>query len=102
MEYKLRGGVLHEIDFRLSEQQVRRPDVAVLSNEKRAQIDPERVPINVIPDLVVEVISKNDKWSDVDHKVTQYLQAGGQEVLLVGLTERHRYVRAHGENPGVW
>jgi Uma2 family endonuclease len=91
------GVVLDELDFRLSDQQVRRPDVAVLTNEKRVQIDPERVPINVIPDLVVEVISKNDKWSDVDHKVTQYLQAGVQEVWLVVLSERHVYVRRNGE-----
>src|SRR5260370_23909356 len=72
LESKLRGGVLLEIDFRLSEQQVRRPDIAVLSSDKCSAMDIDTAPVNGIPDLVVVVSSPIDKLHELEHKLKQY------------------------------
>src|SRR5882672_8461707 len=92
LESKLRGGVLLEIDFRLSEQQVRRPDIAFLSTEKWSALDMNTSPVHGVPDLVVEVASPTDRLLDMEHKVRQYLTCGVQEVWVVIWTERCVYV----------
>jgi Uma2 family endonuclease len=35
------------------------------------------------PDLAVEVVSPNDKWSEVEEKVRHYLNTGAQRVIVV-------------------
>jgi Uma2 family endonuclease len=40
-------------------------------------------PFVLVPDIVVEVISANDSYSDVDDKVDRYLQDGVQLVWVV-------------------
>jgi Uma2 family endonuclease len=55
---------------RLAEYQTREPDFA----DK---------PLVIVPDLVVEVISTNDNYTDVDAKVERYLDDGVQVVWVV-------------------
>jgi Uma2 family endonuclease len=45
--------------------------------------DCKEKPFILIPDLVVEVISSNDKYSEINHKVDLYLQDGVQTVWVV-------------------
>jgi Uma2 family endonuclease len=50
----------------------------------------------VPPDLVVEVVSVSDRWSDVIRKVDEYLDAGVAEVWVVEPQER--FVEVHRPN----
>ena len=76
------GGVISEMDFRLVGETVRRPDVAFINADRLRDVDLERVPLPVAPNLVIEVVSKNDRADDLNFKVSQYLAAGTQAVWL--------------------
>jgi Uma2 family endonuclease len=76
------GEVAMETDFQLTEDTVRRPDVAFISAEKLALIDPHER-LQIAPDLAVEVASPSDRPDDLMHKVQQYLNAGASTVLVI-------------------
>ena len=76
------GRVVSEMDFKLAGETVRRPDVAFISAERLQGVDLEQVPLPLAPDLVIEVVSKNDRADDLVLKVTQYLAAGSKAVWL--------------------
>lgn len=62
---------------------VRGADVSFLS---QARLPAEGLPegtLRIPPDLVVEVLSPSDRWSDVFDKVTEYLEVGVREVWVV-------------------
>jgi len=63
----------------------RRPDVAVVSSRSWPveQIPPLEGDWNVVPLLVVEVLSPNDLYHQVDRKLQEYLRYGVQEVWLI-------------------
>lgn len=90
------GQVLSEIDVRVADDTVRRPDIMFFARERVRGIDMNAVPIPIAPDLVIEVVSKYDQPDDLMLKVRQYLQAGVRSVwLLYGKTrEAHRYTPA--------
>lgn len=54
---------------------VRAADVAFISNERMAQVD-SRSYLDVAPELVVEVMSPDDRWSNVMEKLAEYFNAG--------------------------
>ena len=60
---------------------VRGPDVAYWSRERMPE-PPRRGYAEVAPDLVVEVLSPSDVFTQSLRKVQQYLQAGTREVWL--------------------
>ncbi len=62
---------------------VRAPDVAFLTSAKWAAIEDETGYLPVAPDLVAEVVSRNDSSSAVEGKVQMWLEAGVQLVLVV-------------------
>jgi Uma2 family endonuclease len=57
------------------------------------------VPLPVAPDLVIEIVSKNDLAADLMLKVTKYLQAGAQAVWLIYPSTRvaYRYISGKRE-----
>ncbi|MCP5097929.1 MAG: Uma2 family endonuclease [Chloroflexi bacterium] len=63
---------------------VRAPDVAFVAKE---HIPPEGVPETgfwaIAPDLAAEIVSPNDRMSDIQDKVTDYLAAGVKLVWIV-------------------
>jgi len=61
---------------------VRRPDIAFIRTERLEGIDLAEVPLPVAPDLVIEIVSKNDRADDLHLKVQQYLAAGVKAVWL--------------------
>jgi Uma2 family endonuclease len=67
-------------DFTAMVQRKRRPDVAFVSYERWPQQRP--VPHaeawEVVPNLVVEVISPSDKGNDILDKVAEYFRMGGR------------------------
>ncbi|HEV2206187.1 MAG TPA: Uma2 family endonuclease [Candidatus Acidoferrales bacterium] len=93
------GEVTSETDVRLLGETVRRPDVAFIRGERLAGIDFEEVPLQVAPDLAIEIVSKNDRADDLMLKVNQYLEAGAQAVWLIYPNTRvaYRYIAGKRE-----
>jgi Uma2 family endonuclease len=85
------GGVTSETDIRLVGETVRRPDVAFIRAGRLREIDLDRVPLPVVPDLVIEIVSKNDRADDLLLKVSQYLTAGAKAVWLLYPNTRVAY-----------
>ncbi|MGQ0568305.1 MAG: Uma2 family endonuclease [Armatimonadota bacterium] len=78
------GAVLVEVGFVLSldPPTVRAPDVAVVFTERM----PEPMPVAFFPgppDLAVEILSPDDRRSDVASKIGDYLGAGTQAVWVL-------------------
>jgi Uma2 family endonuclease len=74
------GTLISEYDVWLSGIQMRRPDIAFLTNE---QLNLGRNNEEVIPEFVIEIISGNDKLNPVQEKVTEYFKAGVKVVWLI-------------------
>jgi Uma2 family endonuclease len=72
---------------------VRGADVLYISNERFARKTPGRAFLDVAPELVVEVLSPDDRPGEVLRKLGEYFDAG---VLLVWLADpEERVVMAH-------
>lgn len=76
------GHITSETDVRLAGEVVRRPDIAFILAGRLEGVDLDQVPLPVAPDLVVEIVSKNDKADDLLLTVAQYLEAGTKAVWL--------------------
>ncbi len=85
------GEVISEMDFKLTGETVRRPDVAFISAERLQGVDLEQVPLPLAPDLVIEIVSKSDRADDLILKVSQYLAAGSKAVWLFYANTRLAY-----------
>ena len=72
---------------------VRAPDAAFVSNDRLKQIGESTGFARGAPDLAVEVISPNDRYTDVDEKVADWLEAGTLTVVVVN--PRNRTVKVH-------
>ncbi len=79
-------------------QRVRGPDEALVSNEKIAKFPPpKRGYWRVVPDLVVEVVSPEDRASDIADKVADYAEAGVRLTWVVYPIRQQIYVHRPGE-----
>jgi Uma2 family endonuclease len=89
------GRVTSEVGFRLADDPdtVRAPDVAFIRNDRLPTGDAARGYFRGAPDLAVEVISPNDRYTEVDEKVAEWLQHGCRLVLVVN--PRRRTVAVH-------
>ena len=73
---------------------LRRPDVAFTTFERWPENQPvpyQGNPAEVVPDLVVEVISPSDNGDDVVSKLNEYLRAGVRMVWLIWPNEQQLY-----------
>jgi len=61
---------------------VRAADVLFISNERWARRSSEGY-LDVAPELVVEILSPDDRWSDVTAKLADYFTAGVEVVWVV-------------------
>ena len=77
------GIVVEEMDFRLSPDTVRNPDVAFITSEHLKKIDLDRSPVDGAPALAVEVISPSNSAQDMAKKTQQYLASGCRAVWIV-------------------
>ena len=65
------------------------PDVMFYAKERLATYDAQNDEedddraIMIVPDLAVEIVSKNDSYEDLDHKVQLYLEDGVEQVWVV-------------------
>lgn len=67
------GSLVAEYDTMLSGIQMRRPDIAYLTNE---QIQLTKKNQDVIPEFVIEIISETDQFYKIEDKITEYFKAG--------------------------
>ena len=72
---------------------VRAPDASFISRERLDEIGETDGYWPGAPDLVVEVISPNDRYTEVEAKVAEWLAAGARMVIVVN--PRRRSVRVH-------
>lgn len=93
------GEVTSETDVKLVGEVVRRPDVAFIRKERLEGVDSDQSPLPAAPNLVIEIVSKNDRADDLMLKVSQYLQAGAAAVWLMYPNTRstYRYVAGKRE-----
>jgi len=77
------GAVISRVDFRLSTNTVRMPDIAMVTRAQLSSFDFDRSPLDGSPTLAVEVISPSNLAQDTLKKVRQYLAAGSHAVWLV-------------------
>ncbi len=76
------GIVISETDVQIGETTVRRPDVAFIRKERLQGVDLHHIPLAVVPDLVIEIVSPTDRTSDLMKKVSEYLENGAQAIWL--------------------
>ena len=67
---------------------VRAPDVSFVSRERAEATAEERGFFPGAPDLAVEVISPNDRYNEVEEKVSDWLRAGTQMVVVIDPYQR--------------
>lgn len=77
------GEVIVEMDFRLTPDTVRNPDVAWVTSEHLRRIDVNRSPVEGAPALAIEVISPTNSAEDTLKKTQQYLRAGCRSVWII-------------------
>jgi Uma2 family endonuclease len=84
-----------ETGFRLASDPdtVRAPDTAFITRERVEAAGDVKGYWPGAPDLVVEVISPNDLYTEVEEKVADWLQAGTRMVIVVN--PRRRSVKVH-------
>ena len=77
--YHHRGVLISKPEIILSQSQLRRPDIAYLTD---VQVYQGREGINIIPEFVIEVISGEGKLVDVENKLIEYFKVGAGGVPL--------------------
>ena len=82
------GGGEVGIYVRRAPDTVRAADALFLSNERYARRGPSRY-LDVAPELVAEILSPDDRWSEVMAKIGEYLAAGVLVVWVIDPTLRH-------------
>jgi Uma2 family endonuclease len=68
------------------------PDLALIRPEKRHLLNEKLRVQRCVPDLAIEIVSKNDKFSPLMKKVQRYREAGSQEVWLFEIEMRDAYL----------
>jgi Uma2 family endonuclease len=61
---------------------VRAPDAAFVSHQRLASVEATSGYLSLAPDLVVEVVSPSDSFSDVEAKAQQWTDSGTRIVLI--------------------
>ena len=77
------GVTLPDVEFALGQDWRLRPDIAILRLERWERIDENRVPVQGVPNIAVEVISPSERTSESARKVWTYLRSGVEEVWQV-------------------
>jgi Uma2 family endonuclease len=87
------GDCIPGTDFVFGEHRMR-PDLALIRAENATRADRRRVPVRVIPDIVVEIASPSESELDQEVKVAAYLDNGVREVWVFFIDTRRVYVHS--------
>jgi len=71
---------------------VRAADVIFISHSQLAKRQARRGYLDVAPELVVEIMSPDDRWSEVNQKLREYFTIGVKLVLVADPADRSVYV----------
>ena len=66
---------------------VRAADVLFISNERLAKASPHSF-LDVAPELVAEIVSPDDRWSEIREKIREYFSIGVRVVLVLEPEQR--------------
>ena len=66
---------------------VRAADVLFISNERLAKANPDSF-LDVAPELAAEIVSPDDRWTEIRQKIREYLSAGVSVVLVIDPAEQ--------------
>ena len=78
---------------------VRAPDAAFISSARLEEVGESDGFVEGAPDIAVEVISPSDRYTDVDEKIAEWLDAGTLAVILVD--PRRRMAKVHRSSTDV-
>ena len=70
---------------------VRGADVAFISNERYAQRQKKTGFLDVAPELIVEIMSPDDRWSEVKQKLKEYFAVGVKLVWVADPADKTVY-----------
>jgi Uma2 family endonuclease len=90
------GEAVGENDCRVAEGKIRRPDLSVFLAERLRQIDLDKIPAPIAPDIAVEVLSPSEGVMETRGKVREYLSAGSAEVWLIDHANREVQIHTQG------
>jgi Uma2 family endonuclease len=85
--------------FRLSEDTVRAPDVALISPSQLSLLEPERRVQPFSPALAVEITSPSNTFDELARKTQQYLDAGTRAVWIFVTAMRQIHVYSATAHP---
>jgi Uma2 family endonuclease len=77
------GVTLPDVEFALGPDWRLRADIAIVRTDRWEQIDQNRVPVQGVPNIAVEVISPSERTAESARKVWSYLRSGVEEVWQV-------------------
>jgi len=87
------GDCIPETDFVFGDHRMR-PDIALIRAENAAKADRRRVPVRVVPDVVVEIASPSETAPNLEAKVAAYLESGVSEAWTFFIGTRRVYVHS--------
>ena len=93
------GEVVAEQWFRLSEDTVRAPDVALVAPSQLPLLEPERRVQPFSPALAVEITSPSNTFDELARKTQQYLEAGTHAVWIFVTAMRQIHVHSATAHP---
>ena len=95
------GAVVAEQWFRLGEDTVRAPDVALIAPSQIPLLEPERRIQPFAPALAVEITSPSNTFDELARKTRQYLEARTRSVWIFVTAMREIHVYTAGARPGI-
>lgn len=95
LKEQLGGRALPGVVVRTRNSGIRCPDASWFPPQ-RMQESVADGPLEVVPPLVVEVLSPSNRKTEMAHKIDAYLESGAQEVVVVGLHGKVSFHRADG------
>jgi Uma2 family endonuclease len=87
------GTVISEQEFEF-DGNAHGPDVAFIGAEKVRLIDDERRVQRFVPDLAIEIVSRNDKFDYLMGKAVRYRKCGTKEVWVLAPKNRWTFVQS--------
>jgi len=72
------GEAVGECDCEIAPDEVRRPDLSVFFNDHIRQIDPEKIPAPLAPNIAIEVVSRSESAVELRREIRDYLRAAAK------------------------
>ena len=91
------GMAIPDTEFDLGLDKRLRPDIAVIRAERWSRMNRRAIPVKIVPDIAVEIVSPCEYAKELDGKVRAYLGAGVVEVWVIYPDGRHMFVHTSTE-----